>query len=155
VKGAVDSVLYSFVREIGWKPDLLSDTAALTDDWRPLLDELLDVYGRIAHWSSDAIGTIPVENGERWLVQYKTFVDGPKIWRVYERVHPDFNMPTFRLTRRSVEMKWEAMGYFSKWSSNWTSASGGVLRQLVEGGASTNGSSGRSGKRRKKIDATT
>jgi len=138
-----DGVLPAFVRDIGWKPDLRNDGATLTEDWRPQLDELFEVYGRVANWSSDAIGTIPVENGEQWVVQFKTFVDRPKIWRVYERVRPDLNMPIFKIARRSDELEWQSMGYFNKWPSNWTSASGGVLRQLVEGGAPSNGSSGR------------
>jgi hypothetical protein len=152
---ASDSALHSFIREIGWKSSLLNEAEALTEEWQQRLDELFDLCGRPASWSSDAVGTIPIENGERWLVQYRTFRDTPRIWRVYERIHPDPNLPTFRIARRSSEMKWDGMGYFCKWSPNWTRTSGGLLRQLIEDRAPSNGNSGRSGKRRKKTDGIT
>jgi hypothetical protein len=129
-----DDRLDLFATEIGWKTDILSNDVNLTDDWLPRLRELRELYGRVAVWKSDAIGTIEYrENGEKWQAEFKTFVDSPRIWRLYERTHPDPNRPRFEIARRNVDLVWERMGYFDCWPECWKSNAGAnsKLRQMV------------------------
>jgi len=127
--------LHSFAKEIGWKENILVTFPCLTDEWNERLKELFEIYGRPASWSSDAIGTVEYkENGEHWVAQYRTFIDGKKIWRLYERVDHHPERPKFRIARRSPELVWEHMGYFNKWPQYWHSNDGimGVLREKVK-----------------------
>ena len=127
--------LGSFATEIGWKADILSNKSTLTDEWLPRLCELQELYGRAAVWTSDAVGTIEYrENGEKWLAEFKTFIDSPRIWRLYERVHLDSERPQFRIARRNADLIWEDMGYFDGWPEDWKMKSGAnsMLRQIAK-----------------------
>jgi hypothetical protein len=135
-----DSAIESFVREIGWTANLRDQH--VPQESQALLNELRKLFGCEAHWTSDAIGTISVDNGEKWLVQFRTFIDTPIIWRLYGRVATESAGQRFKIARRSAELKWDDVGYFVKWPSNWTADSGGALQTLIEIGRNL-------GKRRK------
>jgi hypothetical protein len=122
----------SFADEVGWKPSILSDERPLSDVWLERLAELSEVYRHPANWSNDACGNVDYpENKERWIAQFRTFIDSPKIWRLYERVHPAADRPNFRIARRSAALTWDDMGYFNKWSPCWTKESNGLLQRVV------------------------
>jgi hypothetical protein len=125
-----DGAIESFVREIGWTADLRDQH--VPQEFHALLNELSGLFGREVHWTSDAIGTISVDNGEKWLAQFRTCIDTPIIWRVYERVDKESSGQRFKISRRSAELNWNSIGYFSKWPSNWTADSGGALQTLVQ-----------------------
>jgi hypothetical protein len=93
---------------------------------------LMRLASRPAHWTSDAVGTISVEDGEKWLVQFRTFIDGSIIWRMYERLDSAPLDPKFKFARRSAELNWDHVGYFTEWPSQWTSDSSGPMQRLME-----------------------
>jgi hypothetical protein len=135
-----DSAMESFVRAIGWRANIRDSSIAVS---QTLLNELMGLAGRPAHWTSDAVGTVSVEGEEKWLVQFRTFIDETIIWRMYERLDSAQIGLRFKFARRSVELNWDHVGYFAEWPSQWTSDSGGPVQRLVEVAQS-------SSKRRKK-----
>jgi hypothetical protein len=124
-----DGALETFVRTIGWTASIRDNSVSVS---QTLLNELIGLTGRPAHWTNDAIGTISVEEGEKWLVQFRTFIDGTIIWRMYERLDSAPLGPRFKFARRSPELNWDDVGYFAEWPSQWTSDSSGPMQRLVE-----------------------
>src|SRR5258707_7527933 len=118
-----------FVSAIGWTASIRDSSIGLS---QTLLNELIGLASRPAHWTSDAIGTISVENGEKWLVQFRTFIDGSIIWRMYERLDSAPLGPRFKFARRSAELNWDDVGYFTEWPSQWTSDSSGPMQRMVD-----------------------
>jgi len=125
--------LLAFAKEIGWKESVLASEATLNPSWSLRLAQLMELYQRTAQWSSDAVGTIEYkENGERWLALFMTFIDKPRIWRLYERVEPKQNRPNFEMARRSPDMTWEGMGYFDQWPPCWSKQTGQLLQLVTD-----------------------
>jgi hypothetical protein len=126
--------LGSFAIKIGWTAGVLSNESSLADDWLSRLGELEGLFDGVVDWTSDAVGTVEYrETGEKWLAEFKTFIDKTRIWRLYERVHPDSARPRFKIARRNIDLIWEEMGYFNSWPDGWKMKSGStsILRQMV------------------------
>lgn len=126
---SADGPVETFVRTMGWTASIRDSSMRVSE---ALLNELMELTGRPVRWTSDAVGTIPVEDGEKWLVQFRTFVDEPMIWRMYERLGSVPLAPRFKFVRRNPELSWEHVGYITQWPSQWTLNSGGLMKRLVE-----------------------
>jgi hypothetical protein len=92
-----DGATEPFVRAIGWTASIRDSSIGVS---QILLNELIGLASRPAHWTSDAIGAISVENGEKWLVQFRTFIDGSIIWRMYERLDSAQLGPRFKFAAK-------------------------------------------------------
>ncbi|NOJ44816.1 hypothetical protein [Bradyrhizobium archetypum] len=126
---SADEPVEAFVRAMGWMASIRDSSIKVSE---ALLKELMEFSSRPAYWTIDAVGTIPVEDGEKWLVRFRTFVDGSIIWRMHERLDSVSSAPRFKFVRRSPELKWDDVGYLTEWPSRWTSDSNEPMQQLVE-----------------------
>jgi hypothetical protein len=124
--------LSSFAAQIGWRTSILDSPGTLSADQLMRLEEVADLYSRKARWSIDAVGQMNYpENGEKWIAEYRTFIDQPKIWRLYARIDVCADRPNFCIARRSVDLTWDRMGYFDQWPLCWSSQANSAMSALV------------------------